>query len=463
MYIKTMNGEKYARVKNLPYVTVPYKNSPGGLFDPEIFGVTDDEKMMNEAMFDLGKPYVKGMFMRAAKSIWRDMYLLCCTSQGYKIVGGDLVKCDEDDPEVGHGVDFLYNNFDKIDFSRLKVDLAGPGLLANKLAKNRLSKVTKEEMFTRSVYIMPLAYRDEGGNEERVIITNETNQLIESLMTAVNIRRSPSGEILSKDNLDAMIQVKILDIYNFVVDKFGGSHGDAKKAVMSRVVDNSGRLVLVPNEYRSKKIGGEKISLNRAGIPIKEVLKFYIDFVIRGTRMFIENLFTLGAFKELDKVYLDTFGYEFINERIEMFDKSPRSRLDHVMIPYQDREPEPIMLDFELEDGTLINKPLTWLELFYIVCIDYARTEEKWMFMTRYPTLTEKNSKASQVHTLTLLQYDLTRTVTVLGRTYEDFFPFVTDEIVAKGVDRIFENGLRLDVPVTKRFDGDHDKFVHFI
>lgn len=459
MYAKALNGEKYARVKKLQYVTVPFKNSPGGLFDPEIFGITEDEKAIQEAAFDLGKYYVVPMFLAAAKVAWRALYELCTTSQTFKIVNGDLEKCDVDDPEGGNGVTFLYQNFDKIDTSKLAVDLEEQGVLSNKLMKNRMAKIQRDELFTKTQYIMPLAYRSEDDADESVIITNEINQLLESLITAVNIRKMPAGEVLDKNNLDAMIQLKLMDIYDFVVGKFAGSHGDGKKAILSRVVNNSGRLVLVPNEYRSKKIGGGRISLNRAGIPIREVLKFYIDFIIRGSRMFIENLYTVGAFKELDRIYVDTFDFEFINTRIEMFDKSPASRLEPVMIPYPNKDPEPVMLDFELEDGTVINKELTWLEFFYIVCIDYARIEDnKWVLMTRYPTLNEKNSKTSQIHVLSILQYDLTKTVTILGKTYNEFFPYVDDIVRNMGIDRSFENGLRLDATVTKGFDGDHDK-----
>lgn len=458
MYIKLLNGEKYARVKKLAHVTVPFKNSPGGLFDPEIFGVTEDEKAIQEAAFDLGKFYIAPMFLSAAKVSWGALYQCATSPQTFKIVDGVLEKCDPSDPEAGNGVGWLYENYNKLDTSKLLVDIESQGVLSNKLAKNRMAKISRDEMFTRTQYIMPLAYRSEDDADESVIITNEVNQLLESLMTAVNIRKMPAGEVLDKNNLDSMIQIKLMNIYEFVVGKFAGSHGDGKKAILSRVVTNSGRLVLVPNEYRSKKIGGGRVSLNRAGVPIREVLKFYIDFIIRGSRMFIENLFTIGAFKELDRIYIDSFDFEFINTRIEMFDKSPASRLEPVMIPYQDREEEPVTLDFELEDGTIVNKPLTWIEFFYIVCVDYAKIEDnKWILKTRYPTLTSKNSKTSRVHVLTLLQYDMTKTVTVMGRKYEEFYPWVDDDVREIGIDRIFENGLRLDATVTKGFDGDHD------
>lgn len=451
------NVEKYCKDKDIPELVSPFKGFPGGIDDPNIFGVTEYEKSTKAAYINLGNYYLKGAYCSAFKTAYRNIYLCATTPDFYCKLdeNNDLVKCEPTDEGAGTGPSFLYTIYDKINKNKLSdIDT---GNFANIELKKTLARVTRDQVFTRAQYVLPIGFREE---EENGIISVEENKIISSLMSMVQMRLSGGKNVLVDiKGIDTLIQKKLEEIYvTYWVEKMGSSHGDLQKVALSKVVDNSGRSVIVPLVYKSKYIGKEAISINKTGYPIEHVMNYFIEFTLYGSRRFMEFLYDMGAFKEAPKTILRYYDNEKMEKIINMFYKDSYTKLSPVMIPeYDDKEPEPIMLNFTKENGEVINKPLYWIEFFYIVLKSFADIDNKHTFNTRYPTTSEKSSKVQRIHILTLNQYDLTTTATVLGITYEDFFPLITDEIADRYNDKIFEVGCRISPAVTQPMDGDYD------
>ena len=71
MYAKPMDYEAYIRRKSLPMIDSSDKTSPVGLFSPEIFGVTEAERVSKPALINLGMYVMRPLILNLMKRINR--------------------------------------------------------------------------------------------------------------------------------------------------------------------------------------------------------------------------------------------------------------------------------------------------------------------------------------------------------------------------------------------------------
>jgi hypothetical protein len=458
------NKKKFIDYKNLPEVISPYKNVPGGLLDPNIFGVTDIERDENMGYVDLGGKYIHGIYLSGFKRGWKLLYQCATTNDTFCKIDENkiLVKAESTDPDAGNGINWIYENWDRIDKSKL-TDI-DTGRLANIRMRKSLGKLSRDKLFTSYQIILPLGYREE---EPEGIIADEINKLLSSLIAMANMKKNGNNDLIDKDSLSISIQLKLMSIWEtYFVDKFGSSHGDIQKSVLSRVVNNSGRSVIVPPEYRSKYIGKEAIGLNTSGYPIEHVMNYFSEFTIFGSLKLMEYLYDLGLFKEMPRAFLRYYDSEKIKDIMKMFYKDTFTRVSPVMIPaYDDKPAEPLKINIKVQTSEnnfeMVEKELSWLEFFYIALKEFAYIDDKHTSNTRFPTTSEKSSKVQRIHLLTLNQYDLTKTVDVLGFHYDDFYPYVDENIKAQYNKKIFEVGCKISPMVSVSMDGDFDSILN--
>ncbi|MGL5719095.1 MAG: hypothetical protein ACRCX2_39205, partial [Paraclostridium sp.] len=309
MYLKTLDTKKYRTIKNLQPVVSPFKESTGGLFDPDIFGVSMDQHKDNQAYIELGRPYIHPLFYNASRMVWRDLIKIVEGSAWFTIDSkGDLIPAKMGDPGAGTGITWFYDNFDKIKTKKLQVGEEDSIRLGSKIMRLGMGKVDRQHFFIHDVIVVPVAYRDEDG-EDSLILTDELNSFYSDIIKLVQVRRDSSGVLLGNpDRLDYIIQTKLNGIYDYLTGGVLGDGDEIKKVLQSRVVDHSCRLILIPGEHVSNEIGNSEVDMNTGGIPLSRVVSMYPDFVVVGIKKFLVNLWNIGKFgdvplEDLDSVY----------------------------------------------------------------------------------------------------------------------------------------------------------------
>ncbi|MGL5711952.1 MAG: hypothetical protein ACRCX2_02960, partial [Paraclostridium sp.] len=159
--------------------------------------------------------------------------------------------------------------------------------------------------------------------------------------------------------------------------------------------------------------------------------------------------------EDLDSVY----SYDFISEMIERCVTNNVDMFGNVKkIQNHEELDGDIILEFSYNDGArVLEKPLTWMEMLYIVCKNYIDIDDKHILVTRYPTEWEKSTKALKIHIMTLIPVHHTSTVEVLGVRYEDHFPIVDEHIDMEHIDKYIETGIKLNASIFSAMGADCD------
>lgn len=468
MYNKPMAYEKYIERGMVRYVTSADKNHPTGLFSLDLYGLTQEEQDKNCVLIKLNCVVVRPAMLDILKRVDRKVFDCCTSTTGrYGVENGKLFQIKEKEDEIrssvpiGVGPEWFYDVYDKLD---MRVYLNADAKMANADLRESLLRYTKDSVFTRYQYTIPIYYRDESFDSSS-ILRNERNIFYADLIRLADLieasRKPDSGVTADRKVLVVKVQNKMLDLYYFVNDPNLGSKGNFRKNILSRAVDDSSRATILPVLYHSRKIGKSRVGIDSIGVPAHHLIGNYRDFIVKYTKDFLANLHSRGVFGDCDISLIDSFyDRNYIEDKIsKMGDQYFRvSKVEKI-------NPDGSITDMELEfnilndDGTIANtvkKPLYYIELFTIVLekyLDVSNRKSNWV--TRYPTDSMLSSQALKPVPLTL-NPRYTKKLEVEGMEFEDF-PFVTQWIVDNYQDKIFENGYRISSATAVGYNGDFD------
>ena len=488
MIQKPLNHEAYLASRICKEITNSGKDTPDGLYSSEIFGVSKDDRVRNGAMFNLKtyvmRPNVVLLLKRFAKSIYN-----CCiggakTKHGvrvkYVILDGVLYREDSGDrPDIlagkpdlstiencGVGPMFLYNNWHKLNFSKMINTDEGSGMkYANTELRKIFTKYKLNQIFQRYIYIIPIGYREDSEVGGRITV-DPMNEMYSTIIQLANtLEESKREAYLQKSRVDYEIQLqnKIIEFYQTVASRYLGVNGALKKKLIARSIDGSARMVIIPNIYSSNVIGKTKIGIDACGVPVHHLVAMYRPFIIKHAMDFVQELQSTGILKsnvdDTRNISL-RYGIDVFSEMIEnmediAFRVSPFKILDF------DNTERPLVCEFEVfENGAYktVEKELSNLEFFYIVLTKYMNiTETKSIATVRYPV-----DRITSIQTLSPVPLTLTgkllKKVRFMNYEYDEF-PLVDNYVKEHFQEKIFEQGQRISpgtaVAVNGDFDGD--------
>lgn len=460
MYALPMYFEGYVSHKSLPIVNTADKSSPTGLFSTGIFGVTEEERVTKSALINLNCYVLRPLILNVMKRVNRKL-VACLTSRTDCIIkDGVLDVLDssytpQEGDIIGYGPTFLYENWDKLDKNKMRQAI---GKWNNIELKNTLSILQKDEAFQHYQYVIPIGFREE--DSDGMMIVNEINQLYEPIIRYSNMIGNKFPGIQTRD-AEVLLQKAVLDFFEYLKDRYLGPHGVARKQILSRAIDNSSRMVILPAYYTNKKLGKSPLKLDSTGIPMHHLISMFRDTILKYSRDFINVLFDKGLFpEETTSDLLAVYDVEFLTEKINKME-DPYQRILPFPLVTPDGDFIPLKLDFEvLQGNTWVQetKELSWIEFFYIVCITFADiSNTRYTAATRYPIESFNNTQFLRPVPLTISP-KLLRSVKVLDWEYEDTYPYVDDFVKEHYQEKIFEQGSRNCSAVTVGWNGDHDE-----
>ena len=466
MYGTIMNYGAYISRKGLPFINSADKNSPTGLFSKDIFGVTDEDRETKAALINLHCYVMRPLFVAIFRTVQRSI-ANCATSNSnggdFYIRKGIFGPCDDKYmPEpgdiVGGGPRFLYENWDKIDTRSWEQEF---GKYANKEMKSSISKFTKEQMFKHHQYVLPIAYRSE--EEDSKILVNDINILLSDIIRYSNVlasignKQSMGIDVKTRD-IECLVQRACNEYYNFMKGRHVGPKGTGRKQILSRSVDNSSLIVMLPHVWTNKKLGKGLQKYTDIGIPIHLLCKMFKDTVIKFSKNFIDYLYDRNAFPpDTQQDLLAYYDVEFLSDAIDKLEDPFFRVSDFPAICKNGTEFASIELEFIVDNkGTPspLKKTLSWLEFFYITCTVFADLKHnRGIATTRYPVDSQLSQQYIFPVALTLTPY-LLKSVKVLDFTYDGVFPLVDDWVKNHYNEKIFEQGSRVYAGLAVGFNG---------
>lgn len=465
MYAIPMNYEAYIRHKGLPFVVSADKSHPQGLFSSDIFGVTEDERSRKSALISLNCPVMRPLVLNLMKRINRKIVTIATTRceafirKGIIGIVDDKYVPEEGDIRGESGPAFLFKNWKHLDKKQFE---AIGGKFSNIEMKRCLTKLNEPEIFESYVYVIPIGFREE--EQDTIMINNDINVLYSDIIRYAQLIGS-GGEGLDVNMLQIQLQNKVLEHGEYIIDRYLGPKGVGRKQIMSRSIDNSSRMVILTQKYKSDELGKSKVRLGGAGIPFHHLISMFRDTVLKFSQDLINELFARGYFpEETTQDLLIFYDTTYMSDAIEkMEDFYQRTA------PFPAVKPDGtfgvVNVEMEVRNGDkweTITKPLTWIEFFYIVLNGYADIyNTRYTMDTRYPVDSCLSTQFLRPHALTLKE-ELLKDVKVLNFHFEDDFPLVDEDVLAMKNVKIFEQGSRVSAATVVGWNGDHDRLpVH--
>lgn len=429
MKLDLFNIDEFVRVNHCPEVTNPvffnFDTTPttDGLFSYELFGVTDEERKNTFGYIDLKGNYIHPL-------IW-DMLLKKMGSLGKVAVGekyaviadGKIKVVDSSFEGADTGIDFIYKNFDKINWIN-EIEEDEIDSISKKTRLKFLKTIKKEEFFIRKWLVLPPFYRAESSKNRSM--GDSINKLYKELISKVKGMSLGFSFDLFGSSTRIRVQNILKDIYfasltpvsgkNLILEK-GRTEGVLKgtpkntmvrKHLLGKSVDwTCSNVITSPQNSRSNTYKGKPVPYGYGKFPLATLLSLFQPFFVQYCCDFLENeLYTFASYfsNEIEKIDFGQFNASAVEKMIKVFIQTPGKRFMPVVFEFINKSGKKVKktLNFyEYDSVDAIKKrrytirPFTITDLFFITA--NAVLEDKHVLVTRYPVANFQNIYPSKI------------------------------------------------------------------
>lgn len=418
LVVDILDPGKFIKVNDVRPVSNPIffnrNNEPtaDGLLSTEIFGITSSERRGIYGYIDLSEWFIHPLYYKIMCKVDRRFKECVHGTKEFIIAdNGELVEAENG----SNGIKFLKDNIEKIKFKNSES--------IKTLEYIEFLKAHKKDAFMKELIVIPALYRDVKTANGRTGV-GEINTLYMNIIISVKSLRE-AGEL--GFSLSAATRGRIQELILGVYDWFGsgtivqgietspvlpGKLGLIRRAGTGKTAENSARNVITAPNYKEDYMKDLLIDPTHAAMPLATVCVNFRQYVIFHVRRYFENEFGGGAnsypvIDENGKLIYATvkdpeiaFSDKRINEEMDRFIKGYSNRLIPIEIPTVEKFKKPVYMRFigrqctsaeyesHKKDGTLLDIPvldrkMTWCDLFFIACQEFI--DNKVVLITRFP------------------------------------------------------------------------------
>ena len=421
---------------------------PEGLISNEIFGITTKSRKETFAYIDLHGYFFVPHVYKVLKRLYRNIE---------KIINGELyVSIGEDgrlvkDENGETGLEFIYNNWDKIQWA---LDDTDSGMKKERL--NLVKTLPKKEIFSRYAIVIPAFYRDIKSTSSGGEVDNINNLYGKLIRTATLVKEKDLFSF-QFNMVNYNIQNTLVDIYDFFKHKLEKKQGLLRKYLLGRNVDYCTRSVITAPSYHANRPEDLMIDFRHANLPISQICSLCFPFVMAWVKKFFEReVFDTKNSKIIYDPVTDTvednielknpesyFSDRYLKKMIDTYIKDPESRFDKIFIPSNSNHKLYLRFTGKRIDPTtkaelpsIAYRPMTWTDILYMACEDVTR--DKHCMITRYPLLDEFGIFIAEIRVCSTTETDM---VSYNGKIYNWYpridFDVPSEKIASKFLDSI--------------------------
>lgn len=434
---------------------------PEGLISTEIFGSTTKSRKETFAYIDLHgyffHPHIyitlKRMFRNVDKIINGEMYVTL-SKEGY---------IREDDINGETGLDFLYNNWEKIRWE----EKSGSSMRMERI--NLITQFKKNEVFMRYQIVIPAFYRDVKSMQSGSGETDDINNMYASLIRMSKMLAQTGYFDWQLDITKYNIQQKLVDVYEYFKSKLEKKNGVIRKYLMGKNVDYCTRTVITAPTYHANSPDDLLVDFEHASLPLSQVCSLVYPFMIHYLKNFFEqNVFDAKNNKILYDPVTDTvkdaieikdpeiyFTDRYIKRMIDLYIRDPESRFNKILVPTNSNKNLYLAFSGMRLDSSskaelgIVNRPMTWTDLLYIAAEDICR--DKHTIITRYPVLNEFGVFGAKFRVASTVK---TEPVMVNGYLYK-WYPVVDFSVPKDRIGSLFNDATNFSNAYLDGLDGD--------
>jgi len=283
MRLELLDIDEFIQKKKLKQITTVRlyekigKLEPSGLFSEEIFGkFGSTDRRHNFGYVDLKVkiihpevyPIINGLDTTISKLIGnKARYII--DKDGFLI---------ESPTNGSSGIRFFINNYDKINMTKFK-----RSEVLNFLKKN-INKI-----FIDKYIILPAGIRDivPSQTKQNVINFAELSEMYGNLIRHTNVLGSDIESLPEEIVIPIIEQIQktVIEINTWIKDRLNGKFGLIRGGLLKKVIDYSGRLVIITDN---------NLLLGTIGLPWQVVLKLYepfaINYILKKDKNILPNI-----------------------------------------------------------------------------------------------------------------------------------------------------------------------------
>lgn len=423
MKINIENIDEIIKVNKLPMVSSPvYLDADGqpskdGLFSYETFGRPGGKRRRFQfGYIALSKnfihPFIYNLFCKLDQkfpNIINGTRYVSINAQG------ELV----DNPDGETGLEFIYENFDKLKFRSRDVK--------SRDQKIRLLEVMKkDEIFVRNWLVIPPFYYDintqtSGGARS----IDELAALYIKLLSYTSMLKTESSVLFSGNNLNFNIQNLLLEIHDHFTQKISKKTGVIHQAILGKKIDYSVRAVISgPKVATAASYNEQMIPYDHIGIPLYQLAIAFFPLVINEMERYFQEL---SAYR---LVYANNKGIPVVDDILTNITTKTFEKI----IKLYARSPENRIAPFKIlaADGSdvlqplsdALGRPFTVTDLLYEVVSQVIRG--RFVLVTRYPIEDYRN--ISGMHPIILTTERTREYTSPSGQLTTKYYPLLESE-----------------------------------
>lgn len=464
MRINLINVDEFVEINRLQEVTSPVLferggiPNPNGLISNEIFGVSIKSRRETFAYINLEGHFLQPHIFKIIRRVFRNIDKIV-NGEEYWAIGPDgrLVR----DPAGETGIDFLYNNWGKIQWG------GTTGMSAERA--QLIMKAKKDEVWMSKLIVIPAFYRDintaQGGGGE----VPELDQMYSKIIRMKDLLRDRDMFDFSFHSTNYNIQTMLVDIYDYFKSKLEKKTGLLRKYLLGKNVDYASRSVISAPVFNKNRPEENMVTMRYAAIPVSHVCVLAYPFMVAWLRNFFEK-------ELLESQYLKVYGDEggalnnkyvqikspetyyndiYIKKAVDKFNADPSSRFNKIEVPMTDGSIK--YLEFK---GTAISnkaamatisRPLTWTDLMFLAANDIC--SDKHVMVTRYPILDAFGIFIARIRIASTLQ---TMPMNINGKIYP-WYPVIDLDMPKSKVGNNFIDTMVFSNSYLEGLGGDYD------
>jgi len=467
LWIKKMMCREVKTAQLFTSGMVPH---PDGLLSPIIFGLTPEEKSVMTGYIQLPTYFIHPEIYKAFfKRRYRQIDAIIGGTKKF-IIGpdGGLIE----DEKGNTGIDWFYRNFDKIKFKAQEVDEENDRIMSKNL-KTAYNRLERSDVFIDKVLVCELILRDINTTDGKLMKVDELNGLYQDILRMCDMY---SGDVnnmmINRDTIALRIQLKIVALLEYAFDRIFGKDGIQRKNVMGRKVDFTSRNIISATTFEGK-FGSSVIDIDRVGYPLSAIVGSFTPMIMYNLKVFFQNCYDTGKIKNMSHDEFEAFyDYKYCKKILEKYIHSWGERFQYIPASGDKDKISFIEQEFIIHrDGKdeVITRPLTILEVLYIVAYNTIEKRDRVTSITRYPIINKYNNVITKIHVLSTHK---TQSVMIDGISYP-FYPNIDkiQEVLSSHnpeeheeiVGSMFHETIKMSNVFLPGFNADFDKLSTYL
>lgn len=445
----------------------------GGLFSTTIFGSTAEEQKRIFSYIDLGEKFFHPYIYEILCSLIPKKFARCCAGDGSWGFDKDgyLIEISKDDPsynENNTGIRWMVKNFRKMNYKQSNA-------IVRKDRIKLIESLSDDEIFITKWLVIPKFYRDLDKNTSARKLP-EIDDWYNNVIRYSRSLRDSTFDFFN-NQIRFNLQKELVAIRRYGQMLLEKKHGFFHKAILGKSTDRGSRDVIsVANMNNFQRPEDNPVDIFHTGIPLSKCLIVGYDFIMRYCLEFFadnfRNVKEYPVYSIKDGEYIVTesvklkdqvqkFNTKFIDKKINRFKNSHATRYELITLTAEDGREIPVhmagqfahMSDSNPLSSTILNRPMTWTDLFYQAAINTL--SDKYVYITRYPITSHNSIYPSICRPLATIK---TLPAFIDGQFYE-YYPVIdlnmpSDKISSQFNDTVTMSNMYLQA-LGADFDGD--------